>query len=210
MGFLKVLKQPVPNIENIWKYALKWTGYLISIFIVSFDLCEHVLATSLEKRKTNFPRLYSWSSLCCNYGISNILLHHQTFFPRNPEISMRWFLLKSMLKQMWAQGWQSKRKQMGSILSRYQPSVMCNARKALKSTFDFTEIVKELKWKPGTVCHCVRYISQLSLEQHIQIFQSELICSLASNCHENNEVEDFLAQSFLLGCLSDFRNLPRI
>ena len=165
MGFLKVLKQPVPNIENIWKYALKWTGYLISIFIVSFDLCE---------------------------------------------ISMRWFLLKSMLKQMWAQGWQSKRKQMGSILSRYQPSVMCNVRKALKSTFDFTEIVNELKWKPGTVCHCVRYFSQLSLEQHIQIFQSELICSLASNCHENNEVEDFLAQSFLLGCLSDFRNLPRI
>ena len=58
MGFLKVLKQPVRNIENIWKYALKWTRYLISIFIVSFDLYEHVLATSLEKRKTNFPRLY--------------------------------------------------------------------------------------------------------------------------------------------------------
>ena len=124
MGFLKVL----------WKYALKWTRCLISIFIVSFDLYEHVLLTSLEKRKTNFPRLYSWSSLCCHYGSSNILLHHQTFLPRNPEISVRWFLLKSLLKQMWAQGWQGKWKQMRSILLRYQPSVTFNFRTALKST----------------------------------------------------------------------------
>ena len=28
------IKQPVRNIENIWKYALNWTWYLISIFIV--------------------------------------------------------------------------------------------------------------------------------------------------------------------------------
>ena len=61
MGFLKVL----------WKYALKWTRYLISIFIVSFNLYEHILVT-LEKRKTNFPQLYSWSSLFCHYGISCI------------------------------------------------------------------------------------------------------------------------------------------
>ena len=61
MDFLKVLKQPVQNTENIWKYAFKWTRYfLISIFIVSFDLYKHVLATSLEKQKTNFPQLYFW------------------------------------------------------------------------------------------------------------------------------------------------------
>ena len=89
-----------------------------------FHLYEHVLATSLEKRKANLPRLYSWSSLCCYYGISNILLYHQNFLPRNPEISVRWFLLKSMLKQMWAQEWQGKRKQMGSILLRYQQCVI--------------------------------------------------------------------------------------
>ena len=160
MGFLKVLKRPVRNMKNIWKYALKWTRYLISIIIVNFDLYEHVIATSLEKRKTNFPRLYSWSNLCCHYGISNILLHHKTFFPRNPQISVRWFLLKSVLKQMWAQGWQGKRKQMGSILLRYQPSVTCNSRTALKSTFDFTEILNELNWRRGTVCYCVRFISQ--------------------------------------------------
>ena len=141
MEFLKVLKQPVRNTEDIWKYALNWTRYLISIFIVSFDLYEHVLATSLEKWKTNFPRLYSWSSLCCHYGISNILLHHQTFLPRNPEISVGWFLLKSVLKQMWGQGWQGKRKQMGTILLRYRPSDTCNSTTTLKSTFDFTEIV---------------------------------------------------------------------
>ena len=51
MRFLKVLKQPVRNIENIWKLALKWTRYLISILIVNFDLYEYVLATSLEKEK---------------------------------------------------------------------------------------------------------------------------------------------------------------
>ena len=126
MGFLKVLKQPVQNIENIWKYALKWTRYLILIFIVSFDLYEHVLATPLEKRKTNFPPLYS-----CHYGISTILLHHQNFLPRNPEMSVRWFLLKSLLQQIWAQEWQDKRKQMETILLRYQPSVTCNPRKVL-------------------------------------------------------------------------------
>ena len=52
MGFLKVLMQSIRNIENTWKYALKWTRYLIPIFTVSFDLYKHVLATSLEKRKT--------------------------------------------------------------------------------------------------------------------------------------------------------------
>ena len=99
MGFLKVLKQLVRNIESIRKYALKWTRYLISILVACFDLYEHVLGTSLEKRKTNFPRLYYWSSLCCHYGISNILLHHQNFSSRNHEISVTWFLLKSVLKQ---------------------------------------------------------------------------------------------------------------
>ena len=145
MGLLKVLKQPVRNIENIRKYGLKWTRYLISIFIVSFDLYEHILATSLGKWKTNFLRVYSWSSLCLHYGISNILLHHQKFLPRNHEIFARWFLSKSVLKQMWARGWQGKWNQMRSILLRYQPSITCNSRTALKSTFNFTEIVNE--WK---------------------------------------------------------------
>ena len=175
---------------------------MILIFIVSFDLCEHVLATSLEKWETNFPRLYS-----CHYGISNILLHHQNILPRNPEISVRWFLLKCVLKQMWAQGWQGKQKQMGTILLRYQPSVTCNPRTALKSTFDFTQIVNEWKWKRGTVCPYVIFISQLWQERHIQIlkcFHSELICSVVSNYHENNNMKYFLPQSFWLGCLSDF------
>ena len=135
---------------------------MISILIVSFDLCEQLLAKSLEKRKTNFPCLYSSSKLCCHYGISNILLHHQNVLHRNTEISVRWFLLKSVRKQIWAQGWQGKRKQMGSILLRYQPSVICNSRTALKSTFDFTEIVNEWKWKRGKMCHYVIFFSQLS------------------------------------------------
>ena len=162
MGFLKVLKQALRNIENIWKYVLKWMRYLISIFIVSFDLYEHILATSLEKWKINFPRLYSWSNLYCHYGISNVLPHHQNSLPRKPKVTVRWFSLKSVLKQMWAQGWQGKRKQIGTILLRYQPSVMSNPRAALKSTFDFTETVNEWKWKRRTEFHYVRFTSQSS------------------------------------------------
>ena len=56
----------------------------------------------------------------------------------------------------------SLEKQMGTILLRYQPSVTCNSRTTLKSTFNFTEIVNEWKWKRGTVCHYVRFISHLS------------------------------------------------
>ena len=62
MGFFKVLKQPVrKKYRKYMKYALKRTRHLISIFIVNVDLYEHVLTTSLEKWKTYFPRLYSWS-----------------------------------------------------------------------------------------------------------------------------------------------------
>ena len=59
-------------------------------------------------------------------------------------------------------GMTGKRKQMGSILLRYQPSVTRNPRAALKSTFGFTENVNEWKWKRETECHYVRFISQSS------------------------------------------------
>ena len=127
------------------KICFKMNEILDSNLHCKFRTIWTCFATSLEKRKTNFPRLYSWSSVSCHYGISNILLHHQTFLPRNSEISVRWFLLKAVLKQMWAQGWQGKRKQMGTILLRYHSSVTCNPRTALKSTFDFRKIVNE--WK---------------------------------------------------------------
>ena len=129
----------------------KYRKYMIICFktneILDFNLhCKFrsiwtCLGKIVEKRKTNFPHLYSWSSLCCHYGISNIFLHHENVLPRNPEISVRWFLLKSVLKLMRAQEWQGKRKQIGTIWPKYQPSVTCNPRTALKSSFDFTEIV---------------------------------------------------------------------
>ena len=46
--------------------------------------------------------------------------------------------------------------------------------------------------------------------QILKCFHSELIFSVSSDYHENNEVKDFVAQNFWLGCLSDFRKLPRI
>ena len=91
MGFIKVLKQPVRNIENIWKYTLKWTRYLIFIIIVSFDLYEHILATPLEKRTTNFPHLCSWSRLCCHYIISKFCCITKTFCPEIMKFLWRGF-----------------------------------------------------------------------------------------------------------------------
>ena len=44
-------------------------------------------------------------------------------------------------------GWQGKRKQIETILLRYQSLVTCSPRAALKSSFDFTEIVNKWKWK---------------------------------------------------------------
>ena len=51
--------------------------------------------------------------------------------------------------------------------------------------------------------------------QILKCFHSVVICTVASDyyenrLHENNEVKDFLAQNFWLGCLRDFRKLPRI
>lgn len=51
------------------KYALKWKRYLISVCLEIFSLYEHVLATYLEKYKTNFPRLCFGAYVRCNYGI---------------------------------------------------------------------------------------------------------------------------------------------
>ena len=45
---------------------------------------------------------------------------------------------------------------------------------------------------------------------NFKMFHSELICSAASDYHEKNEVKDVLGQNFWLGCLSNFRKLPRI
>ena len=134
LGFLRVLKQPARNVERIWKNALKWTRYLISIFAESFDSYEHILATSLEKRKANFPRLYSWSSLYCHYGISNLSLHHQNVSPRNSEIYVRCFYWYRAETEIWTQQWQGQGKLMETMLLRYQPLVTSNSRTALKST----------------------------------------------------------------------------
>ena len=51
------------------------------------------------------------------------------------------------------QQWQGKGQQMETMLLRYQPLVTCYSRTALKSTFHFTEIANEWKWRQGTVFH---------------------------------------------------------
>ena len=134
LDFLKVLKQPARNVERIWKNALKWTRYLISRFAESFDPYEHILATSLEKRRTNFPRLYSWSSLYCHYGISNFRCITRTFHLETLKFMWDDFYWYRAETEIWTQQWQGKGKLMETMLLRYQPLVTTNSRTALKST----------------------------------------------------------------------------
>ena len=96
-------------------------------------------------------------------------LWNQQYFSASPKLfaQKQWnfcemvFIEIYMLKQMWAQRWQGKQKQIGIILLRHHPSVTYNPRTALKSTFDFTKIGIEWKWKRGTMCHYVRLIQWL-------------------------------------------------
>ena len=99
--------------------------------------------------------------------ISNIFFHHQNVSPKNHEISVTWYLLKSVMQQRCehrdARISENKWKPCYWHIN-HQSRVIQERRwkfSALK-TFDFTEIVNEWKWKRGTVCHIVRFISQLS------------------------------------------------
>ena len=138
MGFLKL---PVRNIQNIRKYSLKWTRYLISIFIASFDLQDLVLAISLEKRKTKFPRLYSWPCLYCNQQSVIICCITKTFcleilkcqwddFYRNPH----WNICEhrdNRVRESKCEPFYWDIKHQSCVIP------------ALKSTFNFTETVNE-------------------------------------------------------------------
>ena len=130
------------------------------------------MPTQLQKRKTNFPDLYSWSSLCYHYGIRNLSLHHQNFLRRNTEIFAGWFLLISEQKQRYdhRDGRARKSKWKPCYLDiRHQARVIIERH--WNRTFDFTEIVNEREYRRGTVCHIVRFISKLSKDLHIQILK---------------------------------------
>ena len=47
----------------------------------------------------------------------------KTFCPETLKFLWDGFFWNPVLKQMWAEGWQGKQKQMGAILLRYQPSI---------------------------------------------------------------------------------------
>ena len=59
------------------------------MFLEIFNPNEYVLATSLEKWKINYPRLYSQTSFCCNHEILKIHLSPRQFFFRKQ--SKAWF-----------------------------------------------------------------------------------------------------------------------
>ena len=109
---------------------------------------------------------------------------------------------------MWAHGWQGNRKQMGTILLRYQPSV------TKEKSWKVLSILLKL-WANGSGSEeqCV-VMSDLFPNCHrnytykFKMFSQWIDCSVARDYHENNKVKDFLAQTFRLSCLSDFKKLP--
>ena len=54
------------------KNVLDWTTCLISMFSELFSPYEHALAALFRKWETSYPRLYSRTSLCCDFGIFKI------------------------------------------------------------------------------------------------------------------------------------------
>ena len=161
MGFLNVLKQVVRNIENIWKYALKWTRYLISIFIISFHLYEHVLATSYEKRETN--------SLGCMLGqvyavtMKSAIFYciTKTVYPETVKFlwdGFYWSLCWNRCEQRDGRVSESKWETFYWDIN-HQSRIIPEQR---WSVLSISLNVNEWKWKRGTECHYVRFISQLS------------------------------------------------
>ena len=173
--FLKSTKATCAKYRKYMKICFKMNKIIDFNLRCKFQSIWTCLGNIIRKTENKFPSpLFLILCLSSHYGISNILLHHKNFSPRNHEISVTWFLLKSLLKtEMQTQGCQDKRKQMETMLLRYQPSVTCNPRTALKSTLDFTEIVKEWKSKRGTVCH---------------------ISDLFPNCHKDYTLNSYAVQ----------------
>ena len=62
----------------------------------------------------------------------------------------------------------------------------------------------------NSVSLCQIYFPIVIGTTHIsfKMFSQWIDCSVARDYHENNKVKDFLAQTFRLSCLSDFKKLP--
>ena len=102
---------------------LKWTRYLISMFLRKL---------LLEKWKTNFPRLCLMACFFSHYGIIKNNNHNcQNLLRRVHGISMTWFLLISALEE------------------RCEPNIAFRKQNSYqKGAFDSTKIVNkhELGW----------------------------------------------------------------
>ena len=125
-------------------------------------------STSVQKRKTNFHCLYSWSSLCCYYGMSSISLYHLNFPRRISDISVRWFLLIPVPKQIYEDSADSASKSKWKL--RYKPSVMRSLETVLKKYFRIYWNCKKngREREEQRVRYIAGLISQLPWELHIE------------------------------------------
>ena len=63
----------------------------------------------------------------------------------------------------------------------------------------------------NSVSYCQIYFPiAIGTIQILKRLDSDFICSVARDYHENNKVKYFLVKNFWLGCLSDFKKLPRV
>lgn len=158
-------------------------------------------STSVQKRKTNFHCLYSWSSLCCYYGMSSISLYHLNFPRRISDISVRWFLLIPVPKQIYEDSAGSASKSKWKL--RYKPSVMRSLETVLKKYFRiYWNCKKKRKRTRGTACqiYCRTYfpiaMGITHRAQTLKCFQSEFMCSVASHYYEINKAINVFAKFF--------------
>ena len=98
--FLKSTKATCAKYRKYMKICFKMNKIIDFNLRCKFQSIWTCLGNIIRKTENKFPSpLFLILCLSSHYGISNILLHHKNFSPRNHEISVTWFLLKSVLKQ---------------------------------------------------------------------------------------------------------------
>lgn len=153
---------------------LKWMRYLISMFL------RKIL---LEKRKTNFPRLYLMACFFSHYGIIKNNDHNRQNLLRSiHRISMTWFLIISILEE------------------RCEPNIAFRKQKSYqKGTFDSTKIVSKhgLGWN----------LSPFFLKLHIQFwkcFCSMILYNVGKDYYKVYGARFFFSKTFLTRLLMCF------
>ena len=176
---------------------------MILIFIVSFDLYEHVLATSLEKRKTNFLACILDQVYAVIMESAIFYCITKTFCPETLKCLWDGFYWNPCCNRF-------ERRNGRISESKWKPfywDINHQSRVIPEKYFRFHSNCERMEVEAtNSVSLCQIYFPIVigATDTNLKCFHSELICSVASDYHENNKVKHFLAQNFRLGCLNDF------